>query len=193
MGDAGSVSWLLILWFLSKFLHLPKTAWVLLVVINKKGGDGCLLPKKWEHALSTLKVSCSLVIMGLLVLVCSRQDLRLRHREAHEAIVLNDDRSFHNLKCGYKMNIFHFIFFLHKDAIASPVFFAFYSNFIYFFLSPLVPFIFFPSFFYHLFVLIPLLFWPFLLFFVYSLKQDLLHPMAQADLEPVTNLPQPPE
>lgn len=85
--------------------------------------------------------------MWLLVLVYSHQDLMLRHWEAHEAIVLNDDRSFHNLKCGYKMNIFYFIFFLHKDAIASPVFFAVYSNFIHFFLSPLVPFIFFPSFF----------------------------------------------
>lgn len=90
------------------------------------------------------------------------------------------------------MNIFHFIFFLHKDAIASPVFFAFYSNFIHFFLSPLVPFIFFPSFLSSLCTHTPYV--PtFSAIFVYYLKQDLLYPMARADLEPVAILPQPPE
>lgn len=88
----------------------------------------------------------------------------LRHWKAHKAIVLNDDWSFHNLKCGYKMNIFHFIFFLRKDAIASPVFFAFYSNFIHFFPFSLSSLYFLSFFFYHLFVLMPLMFRPFLLF-----------------------------
>lgn len=106
--------------------------------------------------------------------------------------MLNDDRSFLQPQMWIQNEYLPFyLLLLHKDAIASPVSFAFYSNFIYFFLSPLVTFVFFPSF----FLITSLCSYPVCsdLFCCFCLLSEAGSPLPQTDLEPVAILPQPPE
>lgn len=148
------------MWLLSKFLHLLKTAWVLLVVVNKRGG-GCLQPNKWEHALSTLKAPWSLVIMGpaCSCFPTSGSDAQAWRglpgycAERWEVLCTTsnvDTKWISSILSVFYIRMLELVqFFLHSIQILFI-----------FFLSPLVFFLFLN----HLFVLIPLTFRPFLLF-----------------------------